>query len=173
VSSSLGTATTAGPKYCVNHPRVETGVSCSNCGVPICPDCMVPAPVGIKCRECARMPRSARVRLRPDRAAKAAGTSFGIGTAVGALLLLGGGTGIGFLTFIVAYFVGMGIGRATLRASGVYRSSNVGWIAAAGAGWAYVLPGVLLAVTSDRPAVAGVQGLGVLIAGFIAYREAS
>ncbi len=51
----------AAPVTCANHPKVETGVSCSNCGKPICPDCMVPAPVGIKCRDCARQPRSARV----------------------------------------------------------------------------------------------------------------
>ena len=26
---------------CYRHPNRETGVSCSNCGRPICPDCMV------------------------------------------------------------------------------------------------------------------------------------
>lgn len=40
--------------YCYRHPRVETGVSCSNCGRPICPDCMTPTPVGMRCPECSR-----------------------------------------------------------------------------------------------------------------------
>ena len=30
---------------CYRHPGVETGVSCSSCGRPICPDCMTPTPV--------------------------------------------------------------------------------------------------------------------------------
>jgi membrane associated rhomboid family serine protease len=39
--------------YCYRHPDRETGVTCSECGRPICPDCMVFAAVGIKCPECA------------------------------------------------------------------------------------------------------------------------
>jgi membrane associated rhomboid family serine protease len=37
--------------YCYRHPNRETGVSCSECGRGICPDCMVFAPVGIRCPE--------------------------------------------------------------------------------------------------------------------------
>jgi membrane associated rhomboid family serine protease len=39
---------------CYRHPNRETAVSCSNCGRPICPDCMTPTPVGMRCPECAR-----------------------------------------------------------------------------------------------------------------------
>src|SRR5687768_8622706 len=35
--------------FCYRHPDRETGVSCSECGRGICPDCMVFAPVGIRC----------------------------------------------------------------------------------------------------------------------------
>ena len=41
---------------CYRHPRVETAVTCSECGRPICPDCMVFGPVGIRCPECAGVP---------------------------------------------------------------------------------------------------------------------
>jgi membrane associated rhomboid family serine protease len=34
---------------CYRHPDRETGVSCSECGRPICPDCMTFSPVGIRC----------------------------------------------------------------------------------------------------------------------------
>jgi membrane associated rhomboid family serine protease len=34
---------------CYRHPNRETRVSCSECGRGICPDCMVFAPVGIRC----------------------------------------------------------------------------------------------------------------------------
>src|SRR5947209_6053705 len=39
---------------CYRHPKRETGVSCSSCGRPICPDCMTPTSVGMRCPECAR-----------------------------------------------------------------------------------------------------------------------
>jgi membrane associated rhomboid family serine protease len=39
---------------CYRHPGRETAVACSNCGRPICPDCMTTSPVGMRCPECAR-----------------------------------------------------------------------------------------------------------------------
>ncbi|WP_354698255.1 hypothetical protein DSM112329_03922 [Paraconexibacter sp. AEG42_29] len=39
---------------CYRHPSRETGVSCSNCGKFICPDCMTPTPVGMRCPDCSR-----------------------------------------------------------------------------------------------------------------------
>src|SRR5215212_6046948 len=39
---------------CYRHPGRETNVSCSMCARPICPDCMVTTPVGMRCPECAR-----------------------------------------------------------------------------------------------------------------------
>jgi membrane associated rhomboid family serine protease len=37
---------------CYRHPGEVTGVHCTRCGRPICPDCMTPAPVGYQCPEC-------------------------------------------------------------------------------------------------------------------------
>ena len=39
---------------CYRHPNRETGVSCSNCGNPICTDCMTTTPVGMRCPDCAK-----------------------------------------------------------------------------------------------------------------------
>lgn len=39
---------------CYRHSSRETGVSCSSCGRPICPDCMTPTSVGMRCPECSR-----------------------------------------------------------------------------------------------------------------------
>src|SRR6266536_3965099 len=39
---------------CYRHPDRETGVRCQRCERPICPACMVPAPVGVQCVECVR-----------------------------------------------------------------------------------------------------------------------
>jgi membrane associated rhomboid family serine protease len=48
---------------CYRHPSRETGVSCANCGRPICPDCMSTTPVGMRCPECASQ-RTKVVRMR-------------------------------------------------------------------------------------------------------------
>jgi len=45
---------------CYRHPGRETGVACSNCGRPICPDCMTSSPVGMRCPECARQTTKVR-----------------------------------------------------------------------------------------------------------------
>ena len=37
------------PRHCYRHPDRETGLSCSDCGRPICYECMTPAPVGLRC----------------------------------------------------------------------------------------------------------------------------
>jgi membrane associated rhomboid family serine protease len=39
-------------EVCYRHPEVPTRVHCTRCERPICPDCMIPAPVGFQCPEC-------------------------------------------------------------------------------------------------------------------------
>lgn len=63
----------ADTQYCYRHPDRETGLSCSECGRPICVDCMTSAPVGIRCPDHAATGRSmsqtvkaARPGLRRD-----------------------------------------------------------------------------------------------------------
>ena len=45
---------------CYRHPNRETYVSCSECGRPICAECMTPAPVGQRCPEHSGRPLGAR-----------------------------------------------------------------------------------------------------------------
>src|SRR3989449_4607174 len=53
-------------RYCYRHPDRETGLSCSECGRPICVDCMTVAPVGIRCPEHAgARPRAVAAASRP------------------------------------------------------------------------------------------------------------
>jgi membrane associated rhomboid family serine protease len=44
----MSTAATGLPT-CYRHPDRETGLSCSECGRPICTECMTPAAVGLRC----------------------------------------------------------------------------------------------------------------------------
>ncbi|MTE11940.1 rhomboid family intramembrane serine protease [Nocardia aurantiaca] len=54
---------------CYRHPDRPTGLACTRCGRPACPDCLTPAAVGQHCAECVRQGRD---DIRPVR--NAAGT---------------------------------------------------------------------------------------------------
>src|SRR5919206_920251 len=54
--------------YCYRHPDRETGLACSECGRPICTECMTVAPVGLRCPDHSGKPQGvARVRSRARR----------------------------------------------------------------------------------------------------------
>ncbi|MCL4474364.1 MAG: B-box zinc finger protein [Actinobacteria bacterium] len=118
---------------CVNHPSVEANVRCSNCGDPICPDCMIFAPVGVKCPKCGKLPKSALVTVKPERVLLSVIlglVSAVVGGYIFGLVLMA----IGFLAFIVAFVLGMGIGEAISWASGRHHGRNLAvWAAACAA----------------------------------------
>jgi membrane associated rhomboid family serine protease len=79
---------------CYRHPNRETGVRCSNCERPICPDCMTTTPVGMRCPECAR--QRTKVRTMGSVAGEPRATYVLMGICVVVFLgemLSGGGIG--------------------------------------------------------------------------------
>ena len=82
-------------EYCYRHPQVVTGVHCTRCGRPICPDCMTAAPVGYQCPDCVN---SARQEFK-----RGAGKRIGsVGTSPNQALVIinyGGASGQGILDF--------------------------------------------------------------------------
>jgi membrane associated rhomboid family serine protease len=91
---------------CYRHPDRETGVSCSECGRPICPDCMTFGPVGIRC---------------PDHSGKARGTARVVQNVQRSTAR---NPGIVTLTLI-----GVNVGVYLLQlAGGASINANSGWI---------------------------------------------
>jgi hypothetical protein len=137
---------------------------------------MVYSPVGIKCPECARLPRSALVRLKPDRAARAIAAALLGGAAMGFGILLLQGIGL-FFALILGWLVGIAMGELVLWASGRFRGRAIGLIAVGGALWAYLFP-YLVAAGWDIGDVADTVGrlpfvvLGALVAAYFAYGRA-
>jgi membrane associated rhomboid family serine protease len=79
---------------CYRHPDRETGVSCSNCGNPICPDCMTATPVGMRCPDCSNQ----RTPVRTMRSMHVDPTVTYVLIAINVLLFIGttaGGSSIG------------------------------------------------------------------------------
>ncbi len=79
---------------CYRHPERETNVSCSNCDRPICPDCMISTPVGMRCPDCARQRTEVRNPTGVASRSDAPATYVLIGICVAAFLIeLAGGAG--------------------------------------------------------------------------------
>jgi hypothetical protein len=111
---------------CARHPKVETALSCGKCGTPICPDCSVVAPVGMRCRDCASMRSSPLYQVRPERFALAAVAGVAAGTLAGFVLQY-----VGFFILFVAPMIGGFLGEVILRATGRKRGARLEFLAGA------------------------------------------
>jgi hypothetical protein len=135
---------------------------------------MVYSAVGIKCPECAKLPRSALVTLKPNRAARAVAAALlgGLAMAFGIVLLQGVGL---FFALILGYLIGLAMGELVLWASGRFRGPVTGWVAVGGCVWTYSAPYLLFygADVGDvaRSGNAAFVVLGAAIAGYVAYQR--
>jgi membrane associated rhomboid family serine protease len=98
---------------CYRHPGRETNVACSNCGRPICPDCMTTTPVGMRCPECSRE----RTQVRR------VGSGFASGAAPATTVLIG----INVLVFLAMLAAGGDLmrGGGELSDNGALYGPNV------------------------------------------------
>ncbi len=83
---------------CYRHSNRETNVACSNCGRPICPDCMTSTPVGMRCPECSR--QSTKVHRAPSGLLSGAATpvTYGLIAACVAAFVAQVASGMGITT---------------------------------------------------------------------------
>jgi hypothetical protein len=149
---------------CVNHPKVETRLTCSSCGDPICTRCMVATAVGQKCPRCAR--QSGRAKGNPEPQLLARG--FGAGLAVAALggLLL---VAVPFAGLLLALAHGFVVGAAVRWAA---RRRTHTWLGVAAAVAVLVGLGGLVLVLGGNPFAARLL-LAYLLSGGVAFARAS
>ena len=112
---------------CYRHPDRPTGLSCSECGRPICTDCMTPAPVGLRCPDHSGKPQGVRrITAGAERAVTGVGSRrvnlvtmilVGINIAVYLLELALGGTVQGTSNWLFSH--------GALVLNGVYGGENV------------------------------------------------
>jgi hypothetical protein len=109
---------------CHWHPDRETGLRCGNCGKPICVECMRQHPVGVRCKECARMARLPTYQVSTSYLVRgiAAAVGLGIAGAIGLPLLAMVLPFAGFFFFLImfglGYVVGEGVSAAVNRRRG-------------------------------------------------------
>jgi membrane associated rhomboid family serine protease len=84
---------------CYRHPDRETGVSCSNCGRPICPDCMTASPVGMRCPECSKQTTQVRTVSTMHDEPQLTYVLIAINVLVFVAALASGGTNLGGTVF--------------------------------------------------------------------------
>jgi hypothetical protein len=117
--------------HCHWHPGVETRLSCSRCEKHMCTQCLVQAPVGIRCRECGQAVRMPTFDVQPTYYARAIGV--GVAGAVGGGLLWALATfilgAIPFFPSLVAVGVGYGVGELISRSVNRKRGTGLAWIA--------------------------------------------
>jgi hypothetical protein len=149
---------------CVNHPKVETRLTCSSCGDPICPRCMVTTAVGQKCPRCAR--QSGRAKGNPDSMllARAFGAGVAVAAAAGLLMLL-----VSFASLLLAVGHGFLVGATVRWAARRRTHARLGLVAAAAV--VLGLGGVIL-VLGGNPLGARLL-LAYAISGGIAFARAS
>jgi len=109
---------------CATHPDVETGLTCSKCGKPICPRCMVQTPVGARCAECAKLSKLPTFELSRIDYAKAIAISLGAAVVSGILwyLIRWFTPFMVFFNLLVSAGVGYGIGEVVSRSVNRKRS---------------------------------------------------
>jgi hypothetical protein len=123
--------------YCVNHPDRETLLRCNKCGKPICPECAIRHPVGLRCRECAQLRRipTYELSLRHYALALAAGlpsatVSVILGGIFSRLLSYSIPFIGGFIPWIIAFAVGILTAEVISRATGYKRGRGLQVVAA-------------------------------------------
>ena len=120
---------------CYWHPDVETGLSCSQCAKSVCIDCMVQAPVGIRCRDCGKAVKMPTYDIQRSYYARAVGVGAGVAIGGGLMWALVNFVhcnvfGLPYLASLIGVAIGYGAGELISRSVNGKRGSGLAWIAA-------------------------------------------
>jgi hypothetical protein len=121
-SGVLAPDTEVASLYCTWHPDRETLLRCNRCNRPMCTDCAVQHPVGLRCRECVKETRPAMYKVTAAGYAVATVVGLVVGTVAGVVLLAI--SLVPWLSWILAAVWGGAAGG--LQAEAVTRSAGMG-----------------------------------------------
>lgn len=136
---------------CHWHPNVETSLSCSRCGKAICTQCLVQAPVGIRCRECGKAVSMPTFDVTGVYYARAAGAALVCAVGGGLIWVVASFIlrGIPFLPSLVAIGVGYAAGELISLSVNRKRGKGLAWIAGASVVAAFLISWQILPYRFD------------------------
>ena len=149
-------------QYCARHSNTETSIRCGRCETPICPDCLVHSPVGMRCPDCATVNRVPTYDVPLPYLMRGIGAGAIAALVLGVAFYIAGPAlfrmvflGIPALNIVLPYIyvviiaaIGFAIGEAVSLATNRKRGTRLKFVAA-GAVFAASLP-----ITMGYPAAA-------------------
>ncbi len=125
---------------CSYHPKVLTGLRCSRCGKPICPQCAVRTPVGFRCPDCAGVRGLPTYRTPANSLAKAAAAGLAVALVTAVLWRF-----FPNWQFYLSLLLGFGVAETIARFSGNKRGADLQVLALGIITVGFLLSRVLLA----------------------------
>ncbi len=153
--------------YCSRHKDTQTNLRCGRCDTPVCPKCMVHAPVGVRCPDCGKPTALPISQVSTPLLLRAIAASIVIGIAGGLGLLLIRALLFGLLYLIASAGFGYVVSEGTSYAANRKRGRTLAIVASVG-----VLVGEAIAITLLVSAIGSVtlfDLLGVGLAVFVAF----
>ena len=152
---------------CHWHPERETGLTCGNCGKPICVECLRQHPVGIRCKECSRPTQLPTHQISVSYMARgiAATLSLGVVGGIALAFLQALFPFVGFLFFFLMFGLGHLIGEGLSSAVNRRRGRPYQYMAG-GAVLIATLPmivGILLFGTLSLSSLFALAGIAVAV----------
>ena len=105
---------------CARHPKIQTRLRCSRCGTPICPQCAVRTPVGLRCPDCAGVRGLPTYSTPGGSLLKAGASGLAIGFAFAVLFAW-----IPQWNFYLSLALGFGVAEAMARAANNKRGADL------------------------------------------------
>ena len=129
---------------CAKHPNIETNLACGKCGKPICTKCMVQTPVGIRCKDCAKLKSLPTYQVSSSYYFRAVGAGIGI-ALVGGFIWMAVNLILPFffLRLFIAAGIGYGIGEVISLAVNRKHSTGLAIIGGASAALSFVIANVI------------------------------
>lgn len=115
--------TSSAPLRCKCRKQAETGLRCSRCFIPICPDCSRPAPVGMLCPDCARGKPSHLYQVDPKSLLVAIPVTLAAALFGG--WLMASIRGLAFFGVFAGLIYGLGVAEVALRMTGRKRGLTI------------------------------------------------
>lgn len=132
--------------HCISHPDRETLLRCGKCGQPICTECAIRHPVGLRCPKCARLKKVPTYDVPAPFYLRALAAGLGSSVICGVIVqILPLFVPIFFLSFFAALIAGSIIAEAISRVTSYKRGRGLQIVAGISVVVGYVLGTFLVA----------------------------